>query len=258
MSTLSNLTVIFDFDNSLINENSDTYVIEKLTPILTAENGNKQSVLSAVTMECGPKKWTQTMNRMIELMMSKNGFNVTLDAFKSCLRTIPLFEENIQLVKELHALGVQLVIVSDANDVYIKEILEEHNIYNLFDIIITNGSEFRDGILKIIPYTTPEIHGCSQCPDNICKRKVLADLFGQNKINSNNKIIYVGDGRNDFCPSAFLLENFANDGYICARTGFTLANMLRPSANPHVCEWKNGKDLYECVMNLVSRQGGSG
>lgn len=49
-------------------------------------------------------------------------------------------------------------------------------------------------------------HECLICPRNLCKSKALRDYL--NKNDKYQRIWYIGDGRNDYCPvQSVLTEN---------------------------------------------------
>ena len=51
-------------------------------------------------------------------------------------------------------IGAKFIIVSDANAVFIREPLENANLFDLFEKIYTNPAEFDDqGRLNMTPYT---------------------------------------------------------------------------------------------------------
>merc|ERR1712151_981330 len=57
------------------------------------------------------------------------------------------------------------------------------------------------GRLHVSPYHEGEPHKCSLCPANLCKGGVLEQLRQSFK---PTRVIYVGDGGGDFCPSCDL------------------------------------------------------
>ncbi len=60
-----NILIVFDFDWSFINENTDTYVIEQLAPQLLDKFNLKRKEMP----------WTSLMNYMVQKMMAEH--NVT-------------------------------------------------------------------------------------------------------------------------------------------------------------------------------------
>ena len=63
-------------------------------------------------------------------------------------------------------------MVSDANTFFIETVLAHHGVLGCFSEIVTNpASVDADGRLRISPFHDPASapHGCSLCPDNMCK-----------------------------------------------------------------------------------------
>lgn len=77
---------------------------------------------------------------------------------------------------------------------------------DIFEEIITNPAEFKEsGLLEInrrILASAPKQHSCKVgCSANMCKGAELeAFLERKGGRSTFDKIIYVGDGSNDFCP----------------------------------------------------------
>eukprot|EP00122_Pirum_gemmata_P000988 Pgem_evm1s885 len=110
--------LVFDFDRSLINENSDTYVIKLLDKQLykkIIENDGD------VNLEV-PDQWTDKMNFAVK-ELHKNG--TTKEQLENCLSTISLDPAMLQGLKfATETKNSVLAILSDANTVYIDVILK--------------------------------------------------------------------------------------------------------------------------------------
>ena len=144
------------------------------------------------------------------------------------------------------------VCLSNSNVVYIGTILEvgpplpiakkkrlgrgwadrqHHNLETLFQSIITNpahwGSPAHPDRLHVgrrLPATEPP-HGCTVgCLANMCKGAELdAWLASNGGKDSWDKIVYVGDGGNDFCP----LLRMRRGDWALVRKGFELEERVR-------------------------------
>jgi len=81
--------------------------------------------------------------------------------------------------------------------------LEAKGLDTLFEEIITNPAEWDpSGLLKLRRRVDPNgpQHSCRVgCQPNMCKGEEL-DAFLQRHSATFDRIIYVGDGANDFCP----------------------------------------------------------
>lgn len=237
------ILVVFDFDWSLINENSDTYVIEKFAPELENylrrlyddENGGFKG------------QWTKLMDHTVNKIMEEK--DVTLDQLDDCLTKIPIFEEVKQAITLAHNKGATLSVLSDANEHYISVILHHHDLLNRFSRIVANYAEEKRASpgqgqtegLRIRPYqsqTNP--HQCTLCPTNLCKGLVLERW--RRELSKVRRVVYVGDGKGDFCPACRLEPS---DLVLCRRD-WPLHRLMKRSpeaVQAEVFPWEDGKDI---------------
>jgi len=103
-----------------------------------------------------------------------------------------------KVVKETKAMpNIASVIISDANSVFIDNILNHFDCRDCFERIFTNPARYEaSGALRVNPYVELP-HGCRRCPRNLCKGQVLDDLLKQQQY---DQVVYAGDGSGDFCP----------------------------------------------------------
>ncbi|CAM9662140.1 unnamed protein product, partial [Discosporangium mesarthrocarpum] len=108
--------------------------------------------------------------------------------------------------------GAEQAIVSDANEVFINNVLSHHGLNPLFNQgVHTNGGAFtEDGRLDVHPYCPVDApHGCNLCPPNMCKGSIVDGLLRGSSGKAErifDTVIYVGDGGGDFCPTLRLRE----------------------------------------------------
>lgn len=259
--------VIFDFDWSLINENSDTYVIEQLTPSLM---DHLRSVYKSE--EFGPRQWTKLMAYMVHKMMTE--YDVTPEKLSKCLRNIPIFRENLELLSLLVTRpDVEIRIISDANTFYISEILDELQLTPFISCVVTNPAVLvkqldEVEVLEISPYHCSEkgtAHSCMRCNPNLCKGSVLNNWRRELELagREGTRMLYVGDGSGDICACLELLtqnETSTNPHIVCCRKDWSLhKGLLNAQANdsalPSILDnlrpWTDGKELYDhCVAFL--------
>ena len=291
MSSSAGLLVIWDFDWTLINENSDTYVIEQCGG---AGATAKMKALTGLF-------WTQRMSLMLQHLTGRlgahvgAGLGVTAADMARCMKGIPVFPENLDLVRALgEREDVVQVIVSDANTLFIETYLEQMGLGGCFDAVYTNpvewmsgrglgdgggdgggdgsgdergdernGGEGKEGntetitataptttgrVLHVKPFVDPDRpHGCATCEKtpNMCKGAIVdlvrARFPATNAAAVVQKVVYLGDGRGDFCGACRLSRG---DTILC-RQGYALSKMLSetPPNALDVCVWDNGKDI---------------
>lgn len=238
----------FDFDHTIINVNSDTYIDKLIGDVRYPDEIEQLHSLG----------WTRRMNAVFEYMRKK--CDIQKSDLLDCLREIKIDDSMIELIRKLQQNSYELVIVSDANDIFIDEILRVNGLGDAFSSIYTNRGEFdQDGQLIVKPFNeifneNGDPFDCSTkiCTSNICKGSVLAKHLEQ-KSNSDKKLVYVGDGRNDYCPGLYLNKN----DFYYVRSNHSLEKLLRKDPSlaeklaVNVSYWKSAQDILE---NLNSSQ----
>ncbi|KAI8088884.1 phosphatase phospho-type [Halteromyces radiatus] len=225
----------FDFDWSLIEQDSDFWTISKLSEA----QWNQCETLKSM-------QWTDLMDRSI-CELQDNG--VTLDQFENVLQKIPFTPAMIATLKLLKEHDTQVVILSDANTFYIETILKAYGVRDLVHDIITNPAYFDDKnrlrIRRRILATAPP-HNCPNvCALNICKGQEI-DTYIRNH-GPFQKIIYVGDGKNDYCPATRLREQ----DRMFVRSGKALARYLERES--HILAAIKAKITYWDSSEIVRR-----
>ncbi|GAC92991.1 hypothetical protein PHSY_000551 [Pseudozyma hubeiensis SY62] len=186
--------IVFDFDWSLVDQDTDRYVHEVLCPPLRAELQRR-------------KKSEQFTDLCASLLVKLHQQGATPDDIRSALQTLPFHPGVKRGVSNLKAAGqTTFFLLSNSNTVYIDTILRHHKLESLFDEIVTNPAAFNDSgaliLQRRVLATAEKQHGCKVgCSANMCKGEEL-DAFLQRNGGRDafDRIIYVGDGGNDFCP----------------------------------------------------------
>ena len=132
------IAVVFDFDWSFVNENTDTYVVQTLCPHLAQLQRERHwHDKSGVR-----RNWTEMMDEVIGVMMRES--EVSEEQMRNCVANIPVYLENLELVRELKAKRIPALILSDSNDFFIHSVLHRHDISDCFDCIVTNPTTWQD------------------------------------------------------------------------------------------------------------------
>ncbi|CAN8292806.1 unnamed protein product [Cochlearia groenlandica] len=240
MTNKNNIIIVFDFDKTIIDVDSDNWVVDELgfTDLF-------EKLLPTMP-------WNSLMNRM---MKELHEHGKTIDEIKQVLRTVPIHPRVISAIKSAHALGCELRIVSDANTLFIETIVEHLGISELFSEINTNpGFVNEHGRLIVSPYTSSSSHGCSLCPPNMCKGLIIEriqDSLTKEGINNNKTIIYVGDGAGDYCPSLKL----KTEDYMMPRKNFPvwdLINQNQKLVKATVKDWTDGESMEKILMGIIN------
>ncbi|KAL7686731.1 putative HAD superfamily protein [Plasmopara halstedii] len=242
--TSSKVLVIFDYDWSLINENSDTYIFQKLHPDLLATLHDRRKI---------EQSWTQIMDDMLrQLAIDKP--EISPDMIRATVSRVPIQSQMLDALRlaaeHYHA---HVKIVSDANSVYIESMLTHHHLEQSVSEIVTNPASFElmtNGRtrLHVRPYYAKSLqpHGCKWCPSNMCKGQIIDNM---RKSYPYTTVLYVGDGSGDFCAATRLTKNdvvFAREN---EANGHSFGLIDRIDQYPTmvkaaVVPWSTGEDIY--------------
>ncbi|KAL5728829.1 3'(2'),5'-bisphosphate nucleotidase [Ranunculus cassubicifolius] len=232
------MVIVFDFDKTIIDCDSDNWVVEQLG--LTE--------LFQELMFTLP--WNVLMDRMMEELHLQGR---TIEDIAECLKRAPIHPKTISAIQSAHALGCELKIVSDANHFFIETILKHYGLMEYFSEINTNPvSVDEEGRLRISPFhdfvSSP--HGCPLCPPNMCKGLVIERIRASALTNDKKRFIYIGDGRGDFCPSTKLNK----EDYVMPKKNYPLWEKIQ--SNPtlikaEIHEWSNGEELEQILLHLI-------
>ncbi|MBA0867091.1 hypothetical protein Goshw_027106 [Gossypium schwendimanii] len=239
----SDIVVIFDFDKTIIDCDSDNWVVDEL------------GATELFNQLLPTMPWNSLMDRM---MKEQHSQGTTVEDIAAVLKRTPIHLQIIEAIKSVHALGCDLKIVSDANTFFIDTILEHHGLQECFSEINTNpGFVDEQGRLRIFPHHdfTKSSHGCDHpsCPPNMCKGIVIEKIQASLSMEDQKKtIIYLGDGLGDFCPSLKL-----GDGdYVMPRKDFPVWDLIcknRSLIKAQIYEWSDGEEFKSVLLRLISR-----
>ncbi|EMD37331.1 hypothetical protein CERSUDRAFT_50896 [Gelatoporia subvermispora B] len=199
--------VVFDFDWSLADQDSDRWIFEVLAPELR----RKMKTLKAEV------QWTDLVAQLLRELHAKGA---TREDIEGALRKMPFHPAMVRGVTNLKSRSepqTTFFCLSNANIVFITTILKDKGLENLFEEIVTNAAEWdASGLLKLrrrIDPSGPQ-HQCKVgCSPNMCKGEELEAFLDRHQ-HAFDRVIYVGDGSNDFCP---VLRLRSQDMVLCRR-----------------------------------------
>jgi 2,3-diketo-5-methylthio-1-phosphopentane phosphatase len=137
------------------------------------------------------------------------GDDAALDAV---LDEIEIAEGFVEFVAWCDLHGVRLTVVSDGVDYFIRRILRRHGVGDL--AVVSNRFLGGAGARRLAQPHRRE--GCA-AGSGVCKCEVTRQRLGSGR---DHTLVYVGDGRSDFCVSARADILFARDAlaaYVRAR-----------------------------------------
>ena len=243
----------FDFDHTIIEVNSDTYINKLLTR--QSDQPEQFKFSSKIEQTYKIHGWTARMQAVFDLMHQE--FNIGELDFVECLKEINISDSMKSLFRLLKEKNYELVIISDANTLFIETILKQNGLDSLFNMptnIYTNYAKFdQTGRLQITPLNQiynkdGKAFQCATnlCTANICKGLIFKNLVKNLKPEQTGQMpnIYVGDGNNDYCPGLVLEKN----DLFFVKKNFSLDKRLQ---NPvyfqnlkcSVCYWSDASDI---------------
>ncbi|MBF0503548.1 MAG: MtnX-like HAD-IB family phosphatase [Candidatus Omnitrophica bacterium] len=187
---LSNCRVFFDFDHTMT-------ISDVLDDVIRRFSINK----NWMALE---KAWLEgTIGTKECLEGQLKNVRVTRSALFNFIKKVELDPHFHQLLSLLVQEGIKPVILSDNFTCIIEKILEYHRIKDLK--VYGNSLRFyRDHIIPSFPYDNPFCLTCAHC-----KKIHLTKDKTENKL-----IVFVGDGRSDFCPARVSDIVFAKDNLL--------------------------------------------
>lgn len=170
--------VISDFDGTICTVDIGNKVLDRFTNRSWKDIGRDY-----IKGNIGSKA---AYSRIAPLM---NASPKLLRAYVSRLGKIdPFFEDFYRVARQK---GLDVKIVSDGLDVYIRSVLKKHRLGEIE--FYSNAVVFGDG--DSMTFEFPQANAlCGRC--GTCKNKILNDHRLMYE-----KIIYIGDGHSDICPS---------------------------------------------------------
>jgi len=218
------ITIFSDFDGTISkvdvgNLIFKTFAGEAIIPIINSWKNNEISSKELLIRECKLAK-INDFNDLFNLIDKQEIDDYFLEFINIC-------ENNF----------IDLFVVSDGLDFYIKRIFEKYNLFNLkffsnkFNYKVENENLV---IFPEFPYTDSE---CTKCGN--CKRNHL--LYNSD---DDSFIIYIGDGYSDRCPVEYADIIFAKR----ALASYCTANKI-----PFI-EFDNFKDINEKLLEILSKK----
>jgi len=210
MGKNSNLTVFFDFDNTIARYD----VFDDLVKRFSKDT-------SWVELE---EKWKRGKIGSRECLEGQlQGLGITKKKLDRYLERIKLDPHFKRFVKFLRRKKIKTVVLSDNFDYILKRALRHNGIKNLK--VYSNRMQFvRDKIIPHFPYSHKNCRICAHCK----KKNLLANA------RQNNIIVYIGDGRSDICPAQHADIIFAKE---------SLLKYCKEKKLPHI-PFKGLKEVY--------------
>jgi len=256
--------IAFDFDWSLLDENSDAWVVKQLAPDFYDQWRN----LYRDSDQTWSEFMDDTMGRLHQLKVER-------EQVDECFRTVPMRAAMVEAVRYCKDNNCDLIIISAANEFFIEAILKHFGMRDIFSAIHTHKARWCDGRMRVRAYHAPNgastcrvhekldneeacegeeeedwrPHSCQVCTPDLCKGEILRTYIQSGRY---DRVFYVGDSENDWCPSALL----SKDDHVLLRKNFSLHNRLLAgenrltiTANIHL--WERAEDVRDIFKRHI-------
>ncbi|KAF4130772.1 putative Phosphatase [Phytophthora infestans] len=227
--------VVFDFDESLVNKESDRFPFQCFHPELL-ETLDERHALNPV--------WPSVFDEMHGILANEKP-EITPELICARVAQIPIQERMVDAVRMAAE-----KFVSDGNSLFIAKALMYHGLTPYINEVLTNHAEVetmdngRSRICLRPHHDTPM--SCPWCPSNLCKGSVLDSI---RRTKQYSRVLYVGDGIGDFCPASRLTKNDVVFARADEATGRSYGLQTRIDNNSSlikasVVPWSTGDDIY--------------
>ncbi|XP_053196729.1 probable phosphatase phospho1 [Scomber japonicus] len=241
--------VLFDFDETIINESSDDAVLNAL-PGQQLPDWLKNSYREG--------HYNEHMQRVLAYMAEQG---VSKNSIHSAVENIPPTPGLLNLLQYLqtHLQDFELAVISDANMYFIETWLERAGVRHLFRKIFTNPASFdAAGRLVLLPFHS---HSCSRCPDNMCKQVILREYLADRQKERGGapfqRVFYIGDGANDICPSLVLGPRdtaFPRRDFPMHRLLVEMQQSQAAKFKANVVPWASGGNIVDYLKKIVEER----
>ena len=234
------ILLIFDFDQTIVDQDA---IYEQAKMTLSEEDYKR-------IIEIDKFDYYDAFNYFFK---KEKDIGLTLQDINSNLEKIslsPKIQELFDYIRQNKS-KYDLLLLSGDIDYVIKYILQYHNFLNLFSYMICNKEEIQDNNSERIIYVPRNQfpHKCNLCIESQCKGLELEKFLKDKKY---EKIIFVCDGGNDYCPAKKLMKKgdivFPREGHKFLKRikNENLENDLKCQIIP----WKTGEDIINKLKEI--------
>lgn len=233
---------IFDFDHTIVDANSDTAVMELV------DKNKFPPDLRKMHKSAG---WTAFMQAVFNVLHENQ---VTEPDIAGLIRRLPEVSGIKHLIQTLHdSMDYDVIIISDANTYFINAWLEGNGLSSKVLKVYSNPGAFNEqGRLEIEMFHDQD--SCQLSTRNLCKGQIMQDFTKEQSKRGivYQRVIYVGDGQNDFCP----ILRLGSTGVACCRKAYKCADLVQNAhktehdLKAQVCIWETGQDVLEFLKPL--------
>ena len=232
--------LIFDFDQTIVDQDSE---VELLNLIFSKE------LYDQIMKEIYNYDFFEGFNYYFRIMKD---MGLTLKDIDSNLEKLELSPKMVDLFDYLkkNKKKYEIVILSSCIDYSIKKVLKHYGFSDLIDDYLCTKAyieEEKSNKLLYVPKNQFP-HSCKICSPSQCK-SVELEKFLNKKYKKYEKLLFVCDGENDFCPSKKVLKE---GDIVFPRVEHNLINKLKEKKfrDQIICKVHPWKTADEIILEL--------
>lgn len=240
---------VFDFDHTIIEGNSDVEITKLL---------KKGPIPKEIRELHKTDGWTAFMQAIFDLLHRQEIKEESIKTLISHLPAVPGMPELIRVLNQ--SFNTDVIIISDSNSYFINCWIEANDLKNNVLKVFTNPAQFDNDLLNIKMYHLQD--SCKLSTKNLCKGQIMEE-FIEDQANNGclyDRVLYFGDGTNDFCPILRLKKN----DLACVRKNFKCAELVKKAIDgvykddddksrivvANVFFWKDAFEIIEYIQQL--------
>lgn len=243
---------IFDFDHTVADNNTDTYIRDLLP---------KELIPCATRKLYKSDGWTAYMQAVFKLLdVHGLGEEQILTRLYQIQPTAGM-RELLQNLRDTE--NTDVIFISDSNDYFIEAWLKHYNLTDCVYKVFSNPARFANGLLNIEMYHLQTT--CKLSTKNLCKGMIMEEFIANREKDENivyDRVFYAGDGANDFCP----MIRLRHGDLACVRKGFKCEELIRNTIEgravhltgiiyelkANVLMWETGFDILHSINSTDS------
>ena len=227
---------VFDLDNTIVDRDINIHEVfeaiyddgklpDNFLELRKSVDGFRQHVIDALN----------------ERKLTKSQVLSILDYISSEVDT--LVQGMDQVLKKLHS-DHDIIVISDSNTFQAQHALKYFGLDQYVSAVFSQPLNLSDnGQFVFSDLKSTWKAPCQYGGRNICKGQALMDYAGD----KYQKILYIGDGGNDFCPAMTLSEN----DIVMPRKDFKLDMKLQfNKCKAEVKTWNSGQDILAFLQDV--------
>lgn len=235
--------LVFDFDETIIDQDSEEEILKSTF---------SKKDLDIINEELPKLDFFEGFNFYFKKMKQLGLSLKDLDTILEKLQLSPKMKDLFNYLRKNKS-KYEIIICSNAVDYEIKYVLKFNGFLDLFNEFICSKAiiqdEKSDSILYIPKNQFP--HSCNICSSFQCKGFEIKKYIEKNK-NKFDKILFVCDGSNDFCPAKNTLKK---GDIVFPRYEHNLYNKLfkeklKAQLVCEICPWKSAEDIISKLKEL--------